>query len=82
MLQLPNLSEIEKYLEVAYEIVNCLYPLYFQFQYFNANVTDTDLMYIQDSFRKERKRNAKQNMRLGEHFSKFGNDEVIKETIK
>ena len=37
--------------------------------------------YLQDSFRKERNRTAKQNVRLEEHFSKFGNHEVIKEKL-
>ena len=78
LLQFPNLSEIEKYLEVAYEIANRSYPVYFQFQYLDVTISDTDLTYIQDSFRKERKRTTKQNVRLEEHFSKFGNHEVIK----
>ena len=78
LLPFPNLSEMEKYLEVAYEIVNRSCPVYFQCQYLYVNISDTDLTYIQDSFRKERKRTAKQNVRLEEHFSKFGNHEIVK----
>ena len=76
------LLQFPKYLEVAYKITNRSYPIYFQFQYLNVNIRGTDLKYIQDSFRKERKRTAKQNMRLEEHFSKFENHEIIKEKIK
>ena len=32
LLKFPNISEIEKYLEVAYETCNHSYPVYFQFQ--------------------------------------------------
>ena len=67
---------------MAYEIANRSFPVYFQFQYLNVNISEKDLTCIQDSFRKERKRTEKQNMRLEEHFSKFGNHEVIKGNIK
>ena len=82
LLQFPNLTETEKYLEVAYEVANHSYPVHFRFQYLNVNISGTDLTYIQDSFGKERKRTAKQNVRLEKHFSKFGNHEVIKAKSK
>ena len=67
---------------MAYEITNHSYPVYFRFQYLNVNISEADLTYIQDSFRNERKRTPKQNVRLEEHLSKFGNHEVIKAKIK
>ena len=67
---------------MVYETVNRSYPVYFHFQYLNVDISDTDLPYIQDSFRKERKRTAKQNMHLEKHFSKFGKHDVTKERIK
>ena len=55
LLQFPNLIEIEKYLEVAYEIANHPYPVYFRFQYLNVNISETDLTYIKiPSERKEK----------------------------
>ena len=43
LLQFPNLNEIKKYLEVAYEFDIRSYPVYFQFQYLSVKIGDTDL---------------------------------------
>ena len=63
-MKFPDLLEIEKYLEVSYEIANRLYPIYFQFQFVNITINDADLTSIQVFFERERKRSAKQKERL------------------
>ena len=50
LLQFPNLNEIEKSLEVAYEFDIRSYPVYFQFQDLSVNISVIDLMCVHSGF--------------------------------
>ena len=64
LMQFLNLQEIEKYIEVGYDVASCPYSLCFRVQFVQVETEVGVLLHIQNSIKRERKRKAKRKERL------------------
>lgn len=54
LMQFSDLTQIERYLQVAYEVSSLSHPTYFQMQHLHVNIIHDDLITIRNSYERER----------------------------